>query len=111
MVNKAGLPVQVTPFTNTEELTLTWELNGVVVLGLVAVKIGTLPEPLAPRPIAVFALVQAKVAPATGLVKFTTLEAAPLQSVMLLTALTVGVGIIWILKVWVIPAQLTPLDV
>ena len=98
MVNKAGLPVQVTPFTNTEELTLTWELNGVVVLGLVAVKIGTLPEPLAPRPIAVFALVHAKVAPATGLVKFTTFEAAPLQSVMLLTALTVGVGMIWILK-------------
>ena len=80
-------------------------------LALVALKIGTLPEPLAPSPIAVFAFVQAKVAFATGLVKFTTLEAAPLQSVMLFTASTVGVGMIWILKVWVIPAQLTPLDV
>ena len=111
MVNKVGFPVQVTPFTKTEELTLTWELNGVVVLGLVAVKIGTLPEPLAPRPIAVFAFVHAKVAPATGLVKFTTFEAAPLQSVILLTGSTVGVGMIWILKDCGIPAQLTPLDV
>ena len=111
MVNKVGFPVQVTPFTNTEELTLTCAVKGVVVLALAAVKIGTLPEPLAPSPIAVLAFVQVKVAFATGLVKLTTLEAAPLQSVMLFTALTVGVGIIWILKDCDVPAQLTPLDV
>ena len=37
MVNKVGFPVQVTPFTNTEELTLTCAVKGVVVLALAAV--------------------------------------------------------------------------
>ena len=94
MVNKVGFPVQVTPFTTTEEITLNLAVKGVLGLALAAVKIGTLPEPLAPRPIAVFAFVHAKVAPATGLVKFTTFEAAPLQRVILLTGSTVGVGMI-----------------
>lgn len=74
MVNKVGLPLHDTPFIVTEADTDTVEVRVALALEFVAVNTGMLPEPLAPKPIAVFALVHAKVAPATGLVKITALD-------------------------------------
>ena len=49
------------------------------VVPLVAVKVGTLPEPLAVRPIAVLLLVHVYVVPLTGPVKVVVGAVAPLQ--------------------------------
>ena len=49
------------------------------VVALVAVKDGTLPEPLAARPMAMLLFVQANVVPATGPDKVVTGAVTPLQ--------------------------------
>lgn len=59
---------------------------------LVAVNAGVLPVPLAASPIDVLELVHAKVAPATGLVKLLAATAVPLQTVLVVGTVTVGVG-------------------
>jgi hypothetical protein len=76
IVNTVGLPVHVTPFIVKEADTDTDEVRVALALEFVAINTGMLPEPLAPKPMAVFALVHAKVAPATGLVKITALDDA-----------------------------------
>ena len=65
---------------------------------LVVTKLGILPVPDAPRPIAVLELVHAKVVVGVRLVKLTAAVAAPAQSVWLATAATTGVGFTVIVK-------------
>jgi len=59
---------------------------------LVAVNNGTLPDPLAARPIAVLLFVHENVVPLTGPEKVVTGTVIPSQKFWLLIALTVGVG-------------------
>lgn len=76
------------------------------VVALVAVKAGTLPEPLAASPMAVLLFVQEKVVPLTGPVKVVTGMVALLQKVWLETAVTVGVGLTVTVTAKLDPAQL-----
>ena len=62
-------------------------------VAFVEVNDGTLPVPLATRPIAVLLLVQAKVAPVGVLAKLVIGTTAPAQIVSLGTAVTVGRGL------------------
>ena len=62
-------------------------------LAFVAVKTGTVLEPLAPKPMFVLAFVQANVVPATGLVKEIAVDCCPVHKVILAWAFTVGLGI------------------
>jgi hypothetical protein len=59
-------------------------------VALVAVNEGTLPEPLAARPMLVLLLVQVKVAPAGVLVKEAEATVAPVQTETLAGTVTVG---------------------
>lgn len=59
---------------------------------LVAVKPEIFPLPLAGKPMLVFELVHAKVAPETGLVKLVAGTASPLQMVLFSGITTVDVG-------------------
>lgn len=87
IVNVIGAPVQ--PFA----LGVTVIVPDIAVVpALVAVKLGILPVPLAPRPIAVLEFVHANVVPGVRLVKFTAVVAAPAQTDWLATAATTGVG-------------------
>jgi len=61
---------------------------------LVAVKLGTLPLPPAPSPIAVFEFDHVKVAPAGMLLKFVAATLAPGQTEKFAGTLTVGRGLI-----------------
>lgn len=60
--------------------------------GFIAVNAGTVPDPLAARPIEVFEFVQLMAAPAGVLVKLTATVATPLHTVKLETGLITGVG-------------------
>ena len=62
-------------------------------VALVAVKAGTCPVPLAARPMAVFVLVQAKVAPAGVLVIAPIGIAVPAQTAMFAGAVITGNGL------------------
>jgi len=77
-------------------------------VALVAVKAAILPVPDAARPIAVLLLVQLNVVPATAPAKVMAVVVAPLHSVWLATALTVGVGFTVIVNVIGVPVQVTP---
>src|SRR4030095_5221240 len=74
IVNVEGVPVH--PFA--AGVTVIVAVIGEVV-ALIAVNEGTLPEPLAPRPIAVLLFVQVNVVPLTGPDKFVAGTAAPAQ--------------------------------
>jgi hypothetical protein len=64
------------------------------VVALVAVNDGMSPDPLAARPMAALLFVHVNVVPETGPTKVVTGTVAPLQKLWLLTAVTVGVGLI-----------------
>ena len=83
------------------------EVIGVVPV-LVAVKAGTLPVPLAAKPIAVLLLVQLKVVPATAPVNVVAVVLAPLHTTWLAGWFTVGVGFTVIVKVVGVPVQTAP---
>lgn len=76
-----------------------------VVPVLVAVNVGILPTPVAPRPVAVLLFAQSKVVPVTGPVKFTAVVAAPLHNVWLVMLSTLGVGFTVISNVTGVPVQ------
>ena len=82
--------------------------NNTVVPGLVAVKLGMLPLPLPPKPIAVLLFDQLYVVPVTAPLKLTRLLEAPEQSVWFDGAFTVGVGFTVIVKFCGVPAQVAP---
>ena len=90
IVNVSGIPGQ--GFPATVGVTVTVEVIGVLP-GLVAINAGTLPEPLAPRPMAVFELVQVYVAPTGVLVKVFIGTVAPAQTGMFASGLTIGLGL------------------
>jgi hypothetical protein len=69
MLKSMGAPEHVMLFTETEAVTVTWEVNAVLLLAFVALNVGKPPLPLAPKPIPVFAFDHIKVLPTTGLVK------------------------------------------
>ena len=92
ILNSMGAPEQVTLLTVTEAVTDTWEVNALLLLGLAAVKTGTVALPLAPKPMAVLALFHEKVEPATGLVKLITEDCVPAQSVTFACGSTPGFG-------------------
>lgn len=73
---------------------------------LIAVKAGTLPEPLAAKPIEVVLFVQAKVVPPVPEVKFEAGMLVPLQTVVLTGTVTEGVGFTVIVYVETVPVQL-----
>ena len=75
---------------------------------LVAVKAAILPVPAAARPIDGWLFVQLNVVPATAPVNVTAVVVAPLQSVWLATAFTVGVGLTVIVNDVGVPVQVTP---
>ena len=77
----------------------------VEVEGLVAVKPGTLPLPLAPSPIAVFELVQLKVVPGRLLLKLERGILVPEHTVELTGTITLGNGLTVIVKLEAVPAQ------
>lgn len=74
-------------------------------VAFVAVKAGTLPVPLAPKPIAVFEFVHANVAPAGVLAKEFNGAASPGQKVKLASGVTTGNGFTVIVKLMVAPTQ------
>ena len=83
--------VPVQPFA--EGVTVTVAVAAVVP-PLVAVNPGIgLPEPLAAKPIELLLFAQLNVVPVTGPDKFVAATDPPLQTVTLLIALTVGVGL------------------
>ena len=59
----------------------------------VAVKTGVFPAPLAPRPITVFEFVQVKVAPAGVLANAEAATLPPLQIIIFVIGVTIGVGL------------------
>ena len=89
-----------------EGVTVTVAVTGTLVV-FVAVNAAILPAPLAAKPIEVVLFVQAYVVPDTlnVLAKFTAFVVELLQSVWLVTALTVGVGFTVIVKLSVAPWQ------
>ena len=81
------------------------ELIGVVPL-FVAVNEGIEPVPeLVPKPISSLLFIQLKLVPLTGLVGLITDEFCPSQRAIRLVALTVGIGLIVILKLVAGPIQ------
>lgn len=98
MLKSIGSPVHVTLFTVTDAVTETCAVSGELLFEFVALNAGMAPLPLAPKPIEVFELVQAKVVPETGLVKEIAEDDCPVHKVMLDCALTVGFGMTSILN-------------
>ena len=94
-------PVQ--PFA--EGVTVMPATTGAFVL-FTAVKAGTLPEPVAGRPILVLSLVQVKVVPLTDPVLITVAENAPLQTAWLAIKAALGVGFTVKVKFLAVPEQL-----
>lgn len=80
--------------------------------GLMAVKAGILPTPLSARPIVALSLVQvncsAPVGPVVGLVKFTGVVGAPLQTTWFATGFTIGKGFTVMVKLTGKLTQLVP---
>ena len=75
---------------------------------LVPAKLAMLPVPLAARPIAVLLFVHAYVVPVTAPANVTAVVFAPLHTVWLDTAATVGVGLTVIVNVIGVPKHVTP---
>lgn len=100
MVKVLSGPVQVLALG----VTVTVPLIGAVV-ELVAVKEAILPEPLPANPMFVLPLTHAKPVPATGPVKVTGADEAPLQRVWFAIASTVGVGLTVMIKVMGVPVH------
>ena len=71
-------------------------------------KLGMLPDPLAPKPTAVLLFDQLYVVPATAPLKLTILLVAPVQSAWFDGAFTVGVGFTVMVKVIGVPLQVVP---
>ena len=93
IVNVIGAPVQPLAVGVTVIVPLI-----AVTPALVVTKLGILPVPLAPSPIAVLELVHAYVVPGVRLVKFTAAVLAPAQSVWFATGFATGVGFTVIVK-------------
>ena len=108
MVNVLGVPVHVIPLmVDTGVTVMVAEIGALVVL--VPTKLGILPVPLAPRPIAVLLLVQLYTVPDTVPAKLIAATLAPRHTVWLETAATVGVGLTVYVNVVDGPAHPTPL--
>ena len=107
MVYEIGVPTQLTPPLVYVGVTVM-----VAVMGdapaLVAVNDGTFPAPLAARPMAVLLFAQLNVVPLTELLNTVIPADAPLQYTWLATAFTVPAGFTMIVKVLLVPKQLTP---
>ena len=107
MVYVTGVPAQLTPALVYVGVTVI-----VAVMGdapaLVAVNDGTFPAPLAARPMAVLLFAQLNVVPLTELLNTVIPAEAPLQYTWLATAFTVPAGFTMIVKVLLVPTQLTP---
>ena len=102
IVNVTGEPLQL-PDTGC---TVIVAVIGAVVV-FAAVNDAMFPVPDAPRPIAVFELVQLNVVPA-GPLKLMAVVAEPAQNTWLATAFTEGNGVTVIVKVTGVPVQVTP---
>ena len=89
-------------------VTVIVAVTGALVV-FVAVKAAILPVPDAARPMLVLLFVQLNVVPPTAPVKLIAVVVAPLHSVWLATAFTVGVGFTVIVNVIGVPVQVTPL--
>jgi hypothetical protein len=100
MVKVEGVPGQVPE----KGVTVIVAVIGEVVL-FVAVNEGILPEPLAPRPIAVFEFVQVYVAPVVVLVKFIAATVPLLHAVMFAGWVTKANGFTVIVYVVGVPTQ------
>lgn len=108
MVKVTGVPTQLTPLVNVG-VTVMVAVTGAVV-ALVAVKVGILPVPLAPRPIDVLLLVQLNttVPPVVGLLKLTGALPDPLHTTWFGTVFTTAVGLTVIVKLRGVPIHVTP---
>ena len=104
MVKLIEVPVQVTPALVKLGVTVMVPEIGEPVR-LVATKGAILPVPLAANPIAGLLLVQLYTVPGAIPVKLTAAVKLPLQTVWLATALTVGVGLTVMVKVFGVPVQ------
>jgi len=111
IVTTIGAPAQNTPLFVYVGVTVIVAVTGAPPL-LIAVNDGTLPVPLAARPMLVLLFVQLNTVPDTGPLRATTVVAAPLHTVWLVgVALTDGVGFTVIAN-WIgVPVQETPLFV
>lgn len=106
MVYEAGVPVQPATVGVTVMVPLMDELPG-----LVAVNGGTLPDPLAPKPMAVLELVQVNEPPAGVLVKALPATGVPVHTPKLEGTVTVGVGFTVMVYVDGVPVQPAELGV
>jgi hypothetical protein len=79
-------------------------------VGLMVMKPGILPVPLAPRPIDVLSFVQVNIVPATGPLIVTAAVAVPLHTVWFAIAFTDGVGFTVIVKLTAVPVQPPAVD-
>ena len=89
MVNVLAVPVHPA----VTGVTVIVAVTGVVPV-FTALNEGIFPVPDAPSPIAVLLFVQLNVVPATGPLKLMAVDGAPLQTVWLVTAFTVGISVI-----------------
>ena len=100
MVMLSGVPTQPLAVGVTVIVAVT-----VALVRLAAAKLAMSPLPLAANPIEASLLVQAKVVPATGLVKFIATVFSVLQYVTSVTASTIAVGYTVIVKLSGVPVQ------
>lgn len=92
MVNTIGAPVHTAPVVgDVSGVTVMVAVIGAFV-AFTALNDAILPEPEAARPIDGLLLVQLKIVPGTGPLKFTVAVAEPLQTVWLATAFTEGMS-------------------
>ena len=107
IVNVVGAPVHVTPPLLNVGVTTIVATTWPVVL-LIAVKLAILPTPVAAKPIDGVLLVQLYTVPGTKPENVTAVVGAPLHTVWLATAFTVGVGFTVYVNVIAGPRQVTP---
>lgn len=110
IVNVLLAPVQVMPPLVNVGVTVIVAVIGPVV-GLTVTKAGTVPMPLAPKPIEVLLFVQLYSVPATGPLNGTAVVVAPAQSIWLAGWFTLGVGFTVIVKLTDEPPQPVELGV
>ena len=107
MVKVAESPAHVIPPFVRLENTFIVAVMGVVP-ALVAVNVGILPIPLAPRPIPVLLFVQVYTAPDTGPLTVVAATEDPAHITLLAMAFTVAVGLTVIVNDLGVPTQLVP---
>ena len=108
IVNVIGVPVQVVPPLVNVGVTVIVAVTATAV-AFVPMKLAILPVPDAPSPMEVLLLVQLYTVPAAVPVNVTAAVGAPLHTVWLACAVTVGVGLTVIVNVIGVPVQVVPL--